>query len=202
MGTPDKKAGHRRRRTHTRTFRIETLDTRRLLSCTPGPGGGDFNSNRICDASDIESLSQVVRAGVGNSLHDLNLDGHFDQEDRRIWIQNLAGSWYGDVNLDQSFDGNDLQSLQRSTEYADKIARNSTWADGDFTGDSEFDAFDWLASMQAGGYGRGKFSGGAVPLPQPRLQSLAVLKSDGASDLELAYDAATGSLDLRSTQPA
>ncbi len=198
---------HGRLSRRRRIRKLEVLSPRVLLACTAGIGGGDYNANGTCDSGDIELLSAVVRSGTGSSFHDLNLDGLFNQEDRRIWIQVRANTWYGDADLNQSFDSGDLTTIEQAGEYEDRLVGNSTWREGDFTGDAEFDRRDLVAAFQAGGYNRGAYFGRGFSLPSPQtapLVSDAVTPAagEGESLISLVYDPRTGRLRLRSRNAA
>ncbi len=58
----------------------------------------------------------------------------------------------GDANLDGRFDSADLVRLFQIGEYEDAIAQNSTWADGDWNGDREFNSRDFVFAMTLGTY--------------------------------------------------
>lgn len=54
---------------------------------------------------------------------------------------------YGDANLDGRFDSRDLMLVLQANEYQDDIQHNSTWAEGDWNGDREFDRLDLVSAL-------------------------------------------------------
>jgi hypothetical protein len=58
----------------------------------------------------------------------------------------------GDANIDGIFNSTDLIDVLANGEYEDAIAGNSTWSEGDWTGDKEFDSGDLVAALASGGY--------------------------------------------------
>jgi hypothetical protein len=59
---------------------------------------------------------------------------------------------YGDANMDSIFNSGDLLQVFQIGEYEDNTAGNSTWADGDWNGDGEFDTSDLVAAFQGNVY--------------------------------------------------
>ncbi len=62
---------------------------------------GDFDSNLLLDAADIDLLSEQVRDGTNDPAFDLNADTLVDHLDRSIWVGQLFGTFVGDADLDQ-----------------------------------------------------------------------------------------------------
>ena len=60
------------------------------------------------------------------------------------------------------FDSRDVVLAFQAGEYEDGIARNSTFAEGDWNGDREFDSMDLVLALQ-----RGKYVPSSVPLVSP-----------------------------------
>jgi hypothetical protein len=58
----------------------------------------------------------------------------------------------GDANIDGVFNSTDLIDVLANGEYADNIVGNSTWSEGDWTGDKEFESGDLVAALASGGY--------------------------------------------------
>ena len=52
-----------------------------------------------------------------------------------------------------------------ASEYEDGVEGNSTWATGDWNGDTEFDSSDFVAAFTAAGYETGPRPPVAVPEP-------------------------------------
>jgi hypothetical protein len=132
-----------------------------------GPGEtGDFNGNGQLDAGDIDILSSRVRGGSSKVAYDLNNDGSVNQEDRRIWIDEIRKTYLGDSNLDGEFSSSDFVSVFQAGQYEDTVAGNSTWATGDWNGDGDFTTTDFVAAFQAAGYEKGpRAVAPAVPEP-------------------------------------
>ncbi len=133
-----------------------------------GGGGlpGDFDGNGVLDSSDIDALSEAVRANSNDAGFDVNGDGTVDDGDRTFWIKDLRKTWVGDANLDGVFNTVDFLAVFQIGEYEDAIAGNSTWAEGDWTGDGDFNSGDFLAAFQDGGFEQGpRAAVRAVPEP-------------------------------------
>ncbi|MCA9200162.1 MAG: hypothetical protein KDA87_21635, partial [Planctomycetales bacterium] len=113
---------------------------------------GDFNSDGLLSADDIDQLFRVIQSGIYSSLHDVNGDQTVDDLDRDTWIQDLRQTWAGDANLDGTFDSADLVQVFQASQFEDSIIANSTWETGDWTGDGEFDSSDLVYAFQMGGY--------------------------------------------------
>ena len=92
-----------------------------------------------------------------------------DGEDRRIWVEEQANTYFGDANLDGEFNTADFVSVFQNGEYEDAVAGNSTWSDGDWNGDTEFDSGDFVTSFQGGGFEQGPREIAAVPEPSARV---------------------------------
>jgi hypothetical protein len=136
---------------------------------------GDFNSNRLLDAGDMDILTgQVILDGeIGNPNFDLNGDSAVNQSDRAIWVHDLAQTWYGDANLDKVFDSSDLVDVFTAAEFEDELEQNSTWATGDWNGDREFDSGDFVIAFQDSAYE--KSGNAALNVPEPSLTFLPIL---------------------------
>jgi hypothetical protein len=53
----------------------------------------------------------------------------------------------GDANIDGVFNSGDLVHVLQVGENEDAIAGNSTWSDGDWTNDNEFDSSDLVKAF-------------------------------------------------------
>ena len=78
----------------------ESLETRAMLAV----GTGDFNSDGELTVADIELLSTEVRRGTHTAAYDLDGNQLVNADDRRVWVENVAGTYFGDANLDRRFD--------------------------------------------------------------------------------------------------
>jgi hypothetical protein len=130
---------------------------------------GDFNGNGTLDAADIDQLSEHVRAGTSDLLYDLNADALVDDLDRQFWVHELTQTYFGDADLNGSFDSADLVQVLASGEYEDDVALNSTWITGDWDGDGDFTSGDLVVALADGGYE----AGAAVPEPAGAVLAMA-----------------------------
>jgi hypothetical protein len=74
--------------------------------------------------------------------------------------------------VDGLFDSTDLVQVFQRGEFEDALAGNSSWADGDWTGDGECDSGDLVAAFQRGGYEAALGASGnsgvfVTPVPEP-----------------------------------
>lgn len=141
-----------------------------MLATNPTPDG-DFNDDGSVDALDIDLLTGAV--GGNDAAYDLNGDTVVDNEDRRIWVEEIANTYFGDSNLDGLFDTTDLVTVFAAGQYEDDVEGNSTWASGDWDGTGDFDTGDLVAAFSAGGYEAGpRTATAAVPEPSTALLGL------------------------------
>ena len=128
--------------------------------------GCDVNADGVCDAADIDAMSQQV------------LDGTATQADRAALIEGAApdgfNTYFGDANLDGEFNSSDFISILITGEYEDGIPANSGWADGDWNGDKEFSSTDFINALTGGGYEIGP-RGAVSAVPEPSSLALLVL---------------------------
>jgi hypothetical protein len=137
---------------------------------------GDFDSNSLLDAADINALTMEILSGGNSLIYDLNGDGRVDAADRQVWVVDLKKTWIGDANLDGEFNSADFVEVFVRGEYEDGVAGNSTWEDGDWNGNGDFDSGDFVAAFSDGGYENGpRAAVSAVPEPSSGL--LAVICS-------------------------
>jgi hypothetical protein len=127
---------------------------------------GDFSRDLRLDALDIDQLSAAIRGGEFSRTMDLVVDGRLDSLDRRMWVNDLAGTWFGDTNLDGQFNSQDLVLVLQTGEYEDAAAGNSGWADGDWDGDGDFGSSDLVMALQDGGYELGPRAA-VASVPEP-----------------------------------
>jgi hypothetical protein len=133
---------------------------------------GDFDFDATLSAADIDQLSRTIRLTDYNRLMDLNRDGVLDPLDRKVWVENLKKTTYGDANLDGQFNTKDLIQMFEIGEYEDGMLGNSGWAEGDFNGDTDFASNDLVLALQTGAYELG--AAHAVAVPEPSGLSLLV----------------------------
>ena len=124
---------------------------------------GDFNDDGVLDAIDIDRLSSEVRAETNNLDFDVNDDGLVNADDRRVWVNDLRLTYFGDSDLNGAFDEQDIVTAFIAGKY---LESDAGWAEGDWDGDLRFDEQDFVVAFQAGGYGAGPRSvARAVPEP-------------------------------------
>jgi hypothetical protein len=100
-------------------------------------GSGDFDVDEQLTAADIDRLSLAMRGG-GDLSYDLNADSLLNAEDHRIWVEDLAGTYFGDADLNQEVDFGDFLALSRHFGAA------GGWAEGDFDGSGDVQFNDFL----------------------------------------------------------
>jgi hypothetical protein len=113
---------------------------------------GDFDGDRLHTVLDLDALSRQVRTGDGGSLYDLNYDGSVDQQDRYVWLNDLAQIPLGDSDMSGRFDSGDLVNIMAFGLYEDDIPLNASWASGDWNGDGDFTSGDWVTVMLVGSF--------------------------------------------------
>ncbi|MDG2382161.1 MAG: PEP-CTERM sorting domain-containing protein [Pirellulaceae bacterium] len=127
---------------------------------------GDFNLNTVLDAEDMDLLSDAVRAGTNSPDFDLDNDNLVNEEDRRVWIEDLNNSYYGDSDLNGVFDSSDFVKVFTAGEYEDATPENSGWETGDWNGDRDFTSSDFVTAFQGAGFEAGpRLAVATVPEP-------------------------------------
>lgn len=117
---------------------------------------GDFDANGVLDEDDVDTLSNQIRRINQRywlrDMFDLDSNRSLDNEDLRIWINQLKHTSFGDANLDGKFDSRDLVHVFQAGQYEDSVEDNSTWSTGDWNADGDFNASDFVVALQDGGY--------------------------------------------------
>jgi hypothetical protein len=144
----------------------------------------DINGDALCDALDIDELSEAVRDNDVSPKYDLNMDRAVNEADRVIWVKDpkFMKTYFGDANLDGEFNTRDLVEVFQIGEYEDALPGNSGWAHGDWTGDKEFASSDFVKAFQDNGYEVGPRPALTNPVPEPGcvlLVGLAVVVAAG-----------------------
>ncbi len=116
---------------------------------------GDFDLNGELNAADVDLLSAAVRDGVYDEGFDLNLDTLLDQEDRRVWVEELAKTYFGDADLNGTVDFGDFVLL------ANAYGTAGGWAMGDFDGDGVVQFSDFV--LLADNFGKSAEAFAAIP---------------------------------------
>ena len=130
------------------------------------PTAGDFDSDGVFSASDIDSLNAAIRQGWTDSMYDVDSDGNVSRTDRTFWVTKMARTFFGDSDLNGVFDTTDLVIVFQHGEYEDDVPLNSTWVTGDWDGDGDFQSSDLVLVFQSGGFERG-LRGRALAVPEP-----------------------------------
>jgi formylglycine-generating enzyme required for sulfatase activity len=125
---------------------------------------GDFDQSGSLDVVDLDELARVMRTNPCDTWYDLAINGRVDENDRRVWVHDIKGTYFGDANLDGEVNSGDLVDVLGAGEYEDNIEANSGWATGDWNGDGEFTSDDLIVALADGGYEQGPRAA-AVPEP-------------------------------------
>jgi len=132
-------------------------------------------------------LFAQLRSAAPDPRFDLNGDGAVNSADRDLLIGSLAGTTYGDIDLDGRFDSSDLVRSAQAGQYEDNVVGNSGWEQGDWDGDGDFTTRDFVLAFQRGGYVAG-------PPALPAIADSPGATDDAFSDADLLREMA-GSLD-------
>ena len=103
----------------------------------------------------IDLLSSAV--GSADIIFDLDGNGTVEQEDRRIWVEDVFGTLFGDANLDKEVTFADFLSLSNHFSEA------GGWASGGFDGDGQIQFPDFL--LLSANFGKSATAVAAVPEP-------------------------------------
>ena len=122
---------------------------------------GDFNLSGALDGVDVDLLSEVVQAGSHLASFDLTNDNLVDEADRVHWVTVLAGTFFGDTDLDKNVGFPDFLTLSSN------FGGPGGWALGDFDGDRQVAFGDFL--RLSNNFGN---VAAAEPVPEPHLTML------------------------------
>ncbi len=120
------------------------VDWARLdLVATPGVFG-DFDGSGQLDAGDVDELFAAFgQPGSPGDALNLAVDGVVDAADLAEWLRVVAGTDFGDLDVDGDTDLLDAMTLQQN--YTGALAAGvggKSWADGDQDGDGDVDLRD------------------------------------------------------------
>lgn len=133
---------------------------------------GDIDMNLQFTAADIDGLNRAIREGSTEvTRYDVDNNGTLNEADRQYWVKSIVHSYFGDANLDGSFNSGDLVSVFAAGQYEDSVLGNSTWATGDWSGDAEFTTDDLIVAFQDGGFEKAT-SAATAAVPEPMSSSL------------------------------
>jgi hypothetical protein len=165
----------------------ETLDEATIqrimndgVAAAGGGGGllGDFNRDNVLNAADIDALSAQIRTQTNPVAYDVTGDGKVDEADRTRWVEVLKKTWFGDADLNGEFNSSDFVTVFQAGQYEDAVVGNSTWATGDWNGDTEFTSGDFVTAFQGGGFEQGARAAVAA-VPEPHALMLSLLSGIG-----------------------
>jgi hypothetical protein len=145
------------------------VDFSTILNASLATGGtlsADLNRDGMIDARDIDLLVDDMWWVLDEGSLDLTGDRVVDLKDHRVWVEELAATYYGDADLDLEFNSSDLVLVFQVGQYEDDLPYNSKWNTGDWNADLELDSDDLTLAFQSGGYEQGRRpTGFAVPEP-------------------------------------
>ena len=101
---------------------------------------GNLNHDGNLDDRDIDLL--FANLGSSDPSFDLNGDGDADRQDVRRLVEDLMGRWFGDGNLDQKIDIQDVNIVSINFDPLGTKG-HKRWARGDFDGDGDVDITDF-----------------------------------------------------------
>ena len=140
------------------------LSPNQFLNAVGGGMKGDFDGDGTLDVDDINQLSAAVRTGANVAKFDLNNDAKLDAVDRKIWVNDLKKTYFGDANLDGEFSSGDFVKAFTVGKYEN--GADALWDEGDWDGNGKFESGDFVAAFTEGGYELGpRQSVAAVPEP-------------------------------------
>ena len=114
-------------------------------------------------------LSSQVWQSEYTEKYDLNLDDLIDGEDRRIWVEGLAGTFFGDANLDGTVSFADFLALSAG------FGQPGGWAKGDFDGSGDVAFGDFLLLSE--NFGQTDIAAASVPEPNSMALTLIAVAS-------------------------
>ena len=121
---------------------------------------GDFDHDGQIDVDDVEALNDWIQSGSYHPTIDLNEDGSLNENDRVIWVESIARTYFGDSNLDGEFNSSDFVNVFAAGRYENG---NADWSTGDWNGDRMFDSSDFVLAFQHSGYEKGPRPVAVVP---------------------------------------
>ncbi len=125
---------------------------------------GDFDMNGDLEAVDIDLLSSEVRGGSNDATFDLTGDGLVNQVDRKAWVEDVFGTFFGDADLNKTVEFADFLSL------ANGFNMSGGWAEGDFDGNGTVLFPDFL--LLSSNFGK---SASAAAVPEPNAVMLLLV---------------------------
>jgi uncharacterized protein YjbI with pentapeptide repeats len=142
---------------------LSSLPSRGSVTLVDVGQTGDFDVNGTLDGNDLDQLTAAVQAGHDLS-YDVSRDREVNSEDRRVWIHDLKGTYFGDTNLDGEFNSNDMVKVFEAGLY--ETGEPAIWETGDWNGDGVFQSSDMVTAFIDGGYEQGPRTD-AMAVPEP-----------------------------------
>ena len=124
---------------------------------------GDFDENGAIAAADIDLLSEAVSYGSAKSVYDLDQDDIVDLADHEFWAEEIAGTRFGDADLNGTVEFADFLQLTANFGQA------TGWGGGDFDGNGIAEFSDFLLLSENFG------KTGVAAVPEPTAESLVLL---------------------------
>ena len=140
------------------------------LAIVQGPvseSAADFDGDGQLSGFDIDLLSGAI--GSGEMMFDLDGNGAVEEEDRRIWVEDLLGTFFGDADLNKEVEFADFLSLSRN------FSETGGWTEGDFDGSGDVQFADFL--LLSSNFGKSATAVAAVPEPNAFILVLVGLVS-------------------------
>jgi hypothetical protein len=132
-----------------------------------------FNDDGVLDATDIDLLYDAIAGGSSDLLYDLNNDALVDQTDVNVLIEVILETSFGDANLDQRVDDDDVLILRQN------FGSQTGWAGGNFGPGNVVDANDFATLRSNYGFNA------AAPAPAtPEPTSLVLVGLAGLAALK------------------
>jgi hypothetical protein len=123
---------------------------------------GDFNGDGVVGLNDVDLLSVQIASANGSPAFDVDADGAVNLQDLDVWVHELAGTWFGDANLDGEFNAADINQVFIAGKYNTLLA--ASWSEGDWNADLVFDINDLNVANVDGGYTIGDGGNGDLPV--------------------------------------
>lgn len=99
---------------------------------------GDFDADGLLTNVDIDLLSQEVVSASNNAVFDLTNDAAVNEADRKTWVEDIKGTFFGDADLNGHVQFADFLALSAA------FGLEGGWAEGDFDGSGDVAFSDFL----------------------------------------------------------
>lgn len=124
-----------------------------LRNSVSGQLPGDFDGNLVINAADFDYFWDCYECGDIR----LNLNGNsvVGNDDFQILVERLAGTYWGDANVDGEFNSSDLIAVFQAGKFENE-QNDARWSEGDWNGDRQFNSGDFVLAFSGGGYEIGR----------------------------------------------